>query len=61
MVLQFDETYWADLKRTAHEVAAWPEWKKGEIGVSTPTTNRSVREDTPNLRQEELREKPNSR
>lgn len=28
----FDEAYGNDLKNAATEVAAWPEWKKGEIG-----------------------------
>jgi hypothetical protein len=61
MVPRFDESYWEDLKRTAHEVAGWPEWKKGEIGVSTPTTSRWARESTPKLSREEYREKTDSR
>jgi hypothetical protein len=44
MVPQFDDTYWEDLKHTAQEVAGWPEWKKGEIGIATPTKNCMSRE-----------------
>lgn len=32
-----NEDYWSYLKRCYDEVQAWPAWKKGEIGVNTPT------------------------
>ncbi len=43
MTPQFDDTYWQDLKHTAQEVDSWPNWKKGEVGISTPTTYGSSR------------------
>ena len=61
MIPRFDEAYWEDLKRVAHEVAGWPEWKKGEIGASTPTTNRWLPESTGKSSLEGYRDKTNSR
>jgi hypothetical protein len=57
MAPQLYDAYWEDLKRTAQEVSDWPEWKKGEIGMSTPTTNRLSRERATAHNEDELKSK----